>query len=84
MKVLICSYDTQAAERLERVVSELGYEVVLHIGLTSRVLESLKNHRPEILLLHLSVAEVAQMRTVIAKSASYNPAFVVIGKKRGV
>lgn len=81
MKVMICSYDVPTAERLERVVSELGYETILHIGLTSKVLESLKSHRPEILLLHISVAEVAQVRTVIAKSASYNPAFVVIGKK---
>lgn len=81
MKVMICSYDVPTSERLERIVAELNYETIIHIGLTSKVLDSLKNYRPEILLLHLPISEVSQIRTVIAKSASYNPAFVVIGKK---
>lgn len=81
MKVLICGYDAQVAERLERVVSELGYDVILHIGMSSNLLDSLKSHRPEILLLQLCVTHIAQIRAIIGKSASYNPAFVVIGKK---
>lgn len=81
MKVFVYDQESLVRERLERIVSDSGYEVVTHRG--ESLVASVLKHRPHILIISRSTPNFGEVCAQFAQSNTYTPAIIVIGDRTG-
>lgn len=82
MKVFVYDQDLLVKERLERIVGDSGYEVVVQRG-DQELVNVILKHRPHILLMNKNCPDFAGICTQFAQSDTYTPAIIALGDKAG-
>lgn len=81
MKVMIYGHDGATSERLDKVINELGHHAVLAQGNVETISSTIKNRRPEILLLNIAYPQLIELCTFIQKNLTHPPALILTGKE---
>ena len=80
MKIFVYDKEFLVRDRLERIVSEAGYELVSR-GEVSDILSVVQKHHPHILLLSKHTEGLGALCAALANSTTYKPAIILIGDK---
>lgn len=80
---MIYGHDASANERLERIVGELGHELMVIEGTAKHTIHALKTHHPEVLMLSTSFDELDDVCQSASECLPHPPAVILVGKEDG-
>ncbi len=77
MRVVVCDDEPLARERLTRIISELGHEVVAQARTGLEAIEAVKKHSPNIVFLDIRMPEMDGIRCAEILNENDNPPAII-------
>lgn len=81
MRIILYGHDNLATERLDRIVSELGHEMMVCQSTFDDTIATIKTQHPEILIVSATLVELDALCAVIKQCLPHPPALIIVGKE---